>query len=114
MAIHSHSLSKVIERVIRSLQKEGLEIDREAWTKEAEAAERTGSVLSCQAIINNTIRIGMEEEYRRHMWFADAEECEKHGSIEIAQAICALALSVFLTKTKIWLKATNLEKKNMG
>ncbi|KAJ4784238.1 Pre-mRNA-processing factor 6 [Rhynchospora pubera] len=106
------SVSKVIERGIRSLQKEGLEIDRELWMKEAEAAERAGSVLTCQAIVKNTIGIGVEEEDRRDTWVADAEECEKRGSIETARAIYAHALSVFLTKTKIWLKAANLEKKH--
>jgi pre-mRNA-processing factor 6 len=109
---NTQSVSKVIERGIRSLQKEGLEIDREAWMKEAEAAERAGSVLTCQAIIKNTIGIGVEEEDRRRTWVADAEECEKRGSIETARAIYAHALSVFLTKTKIWLKAANLEKKH--
>ncbi|KAJ4803427.1 Pre-mRNA-splicing factor 6 [Rhynchospora pubera] len=106
------SVSKVIERGIRSLQKEGLEIDRELWMKEAEAAERAGSVLTCQAIVKNTIGIGVEEEDRRDTWVADAEECEKRGSIETARAIYAHALSVFLTKSKIWLKAANLEKKH--
>lgn len=109
---NTQSVSKVIERGIRSLQKEGLEIDREAWMKEAEAAERAGSVLTCQAIIKNTVGLGVEEEDRRRTWVADAEECEKRGSIETARAIYAHALSVFLTKTKIWLKAANLEKKH--
>jgi pre-mRNA-processing factor 6 len=45
------SVNKVIERAIRSLQREGMGIDREVWLKEAEAAERAGSVLTCQAIV---------------------------------------------------------------
>ncbi|XXG85541.1 hypothetical protein AAC387_Pa11g0600 [Persea americana] len=44
------------------------------------------------------------------MWVADAEQCKKRGSIETARAIYAHALSVFLTKKSIWLKATQLEK----
>ncbi|KAJ0929993.1 putative tetratricopeptide-like helical domain superfamily, pre-mRNA-processing factor 6/Prp1/STA1 [Helianthus annuus] len=47
-------VGKVIERGIRALQREGVEIDREAWMKEAEAAEWAGYVWTCNAIISNT------------------------------------------------------------
>ncbi|KAH7861766.1 hypothetical protein Vadar_030596 [Vaccinium darrowii] len=103
-------VGKIIERGIRTLQKEGVVIDREAWMKEAEAAERAGSVATCQAIIHNTIGVGVEEEDRKRTWVADAEECKKRGSIETARAIYAHALTVFLTKKSIWLKAAQLEK----
>ncbi|KAL5974512.1 Protein STABILIZED1 [Asimina triloba] len=103
-------VGKIIERGIRSLQREGLDIDREVWMKEAEAAERAGSIVTCQAIIRNTIGIGVEEEDRKRTWVADAEECKKRGSIETARAIYAHGLTVFLTKKSIWLKAAQLEK----
>ncbi|KAL9380019.1 hypothetical protein Peur_028501 [Populus x canadensis] len=103
-------VGKLIERGIRALQREGVVIDREEWMKEAEAAERAGSVATCQAIIKNTIGIGVEEEDRKRTWVADAEECKKRGSIETARAIYAHALTVFLTKKSIWLKAAQLEK----
>ncbi|KAI9128128.1 hypothetical protein K1719_001121 [Acacia pycnantha] len=103
-------VGKIIERGIRALQRDGLTIDREAWMKEAEAAEHAGSVATCQAIIQNTIAIGVEEEDRKRTWVADAEECKKRGSIETARAIYAHALTVFLTKKSIWLKAAQLEK----
>ncbi|KAL3526997.1 hypothetical protein ACH5RR_011653 [Cinchona calisaya] len=103
-------VGKILERGIRALQREGLEIDREVWMREAEAAERAGSVVTCQAIIHNTIGIGVEEEDRKRTWVADAEECKKRGSIETARAIYAHALTVFLTKKSIWLKAAQLEK----
>lgn len=103
-------VGKIIERGIRALQREAVVIDREAWMKEAEAAERAGSVVTCQAIIKNTIGIGVEEEDRKRTWVADAEECKKRGSIETARAIYAHALTVFLTKKSIWLKAAQLEK----
>ncbi|XP_077241716.1 protein STABILIZED1-like [Tasmannia lanceolata] len=104
------TVAKIIDRAIRSLQREGLEIDREAWMKEAEAAERAGSVVTCQAIIHHTIGIGVEDEDRKRTWVADAEECKKRGSIDTARAIYAHALTVFLTKKSIWLKAAQLEK----
>ncbi|KAJ3682229.1 hypothetical protein LUZ60_014802 [Juncus effusus] len=107
---NTESVYKLIERAIESLQKEGMEIDREDWMKEAEIAEQAGSVLTCQAIIKTTIGIGVEEEDRKRTWVADAEECKKRGSIETARAIYAHALSVFLTKKSIWIKAAQLEK----
>ncbi|VFQ86151.1 unnamed protein product [Cuscuta campestris] len=101
---------KIIERGIRALQREGLEIDRESWMKEAEGCERAGSVLTCQAIITNTVGLGVEEEDRKRTWVADAEECKKRGSIETARQIYSHALTVFRTKKSIWLKAAQLEK----
>ncbi|GFP78581.1 protein stabilized1 [Phtheirospermum japonicum] len=41
---NTDSVGKMIERGIKTLKAEGLEIDREMWMKEAEAAERAGSV----------------------------------------------------------------------
>eukprot|EP00252_Welwitschia_mirabilis_P025694 TRINITY_DN8153_c0_g1_i1.p1 TRINITY_DN8153_c0_g1~~TRINITY_DN8153_c0_g1_i1.p1 ORF type:complete len:1021 (-),score=226.59 TRINITY_DN8153_c0_g1_i1:62-3124(-) len=103
-------VGKIIEKAIRSLQREGVVIDREAWMKEAEAAERAGSVATCQAIIKNTIAIGVEEEDRKRTWLADAEECKKKGAVETARAIYAHALTVFVAKKGVWLKAAQLEK----
>uniref|UniRef100_A0A803KYM1 PRP1 splicing factor N-terminal domain-containing protein n=1 Tax=Chenopodium quinoa TaxID=63459 RepID=A0A803KYM1_CHEQI len=103
-------VEKIIDRGIRALQREGVVINREAWMKEAEAAERAGSVVTCQAIIKHTVGVGVEEEDRKRTWVADAEECKKRGSVETARAIYAHAISVFLTKKSIWLKAAQLEK----
>ncbi|KAI8545948.1 hypothetical protein RHMOL_Rhmol07G0077300 [Rhododendron molle] len=103
-------VGKFIENGIRALRKVGVVIDREAWMKEVEAAERAGSVATCQAIVHNTIRVGVEDEDRKRTWVADAEECENRVSIETARAIYAHALTVFLTKKSIWLKAAQLEK----
>ncbi|TXG67669.1 hypothetical protein EZV62_008944 [Acer yangbiense] len=105
-------VGKIIERGVRALQIEEVVIDREAWMKEAEAAEKAGFVVTCQAIISNTIGIGVEEEDRKRTWVADAEECKKRTSIETARAIYAHAFTVFLTKKSIWLKAAHLEKSN--
>ncbi|KAI3676846.1 hypothetical protein L1987_86460 [Smallanthus sonchifolius] len=103
-------VGKIIERGIRALQREGVEIDREAWMKEAEAAERAGSVATCNAIISNTIGIGVEDEDRKATWVADAEECKKRGSIETARAIYSCAIAAFKSKKSVWLKAAQLEK----
>lgn len=105
-----NKVEMITRRGIRALQNGNMVIDREAWMKEAEAAERAGSVATCQAIIKCTIGIGVEKEDRKRTWVADAEECKKRGSIETARAIYDHALSVFLTKKSIWIKAAQLER----
>ncbi|KAK9106816.1 hypothetical protein Syun_022827 [Stephania yunnanensis] len=104
------AVGKIIERAIRSLQRGGVEIDRETWMNEAEAAERAQSVATCHATIQNTIGIGVEDMDRKRTWVADAEECKRRGSIETTRAIYNHALTVFHTKKSIWLKAAHLEK----
>ncbi|KAF7127972.1 hypothetical protein RHSIM_Rhsim11G0018300 [Rhododendron simsii] len=103
-------VGKRIEGGIRMLQKAAVVIDREAWMKEAEAAELAGFVATCPAIIHNMIGVGVEEEDPKKTWVVDAEECKKRGFIETAKAIYAHCLTMFLTKKSIWLKAAQLEK----
>ncbi|MCL7031211.1 hypothetical protein MKW94_011774 [Papaver nudicaule] len=86
-------VGNIIERGIRSFAKRILlDIDREVWMKEVEAAERAGSVLTCQAIIQNTIWVGVEEEDRKTTW----------------SYICSRPYSI--SDKKSWLKADQLEK----
>ncbi|KAI9177455.1 hypothetical protein LWI28_015435 [Acer negundo] len=85
-------VGKIIEKGIRAMQREEVVIDREAWMTEAETAEKGKYVVTCQAIIANTIGIGVEEDDRKRTWVADAEECKKRKSIETARAIYAHAL----------------------
>ncbi|KAM5546596.1 hypothetical protein ABKV19_002401 [Rosa sericea] len=103
-------VGKIIERGIKLLQEQGLVNFRETWMKEAEKVERAGHVAVCQAIIQNSVGVGVEEEDRKRTWLADAEEYMKSGSIETARAIYAHALTVFLTKKSVWRKAAMLEK----
>lgn len=103
-------VGKIIDRAIRSLQREAVVIDREAWMKEAEAAEKAGSVATCQAIIKATVGLGVEEEDRKRTWMADAEECLKRGSVETARSIYQHALGVFPGKKSVWRRAAQLEK----
>ncbi|VVB09607.1 unnamed protein product [Arabis nemorensis] len=107
---NSANVRKIIEKGINALKREGVVIDREKWMEEAEASERAGSVATCKAVVENIIGFEVDEEDRKRTWVADAEECLKRGSIETARAIYAHALTVFLTKKSIWLKAAHLEK----
>lgn len=105
-------VEKLIGMGIRSLQREGMVIHREIWMEKAETAEYAASLATCKAIIRYTLGVGVEDVARERTWVADAEECDKRGSIETARAIYAHALTVFFTRTSIWLKAAKLEKRH--
>lgn len=101
---------KIIGRGMRSLQGHGVIIEREAWMKEAEAAERAGSPATCGAIVRAVATVGVEEQDMKRTWMADAEECIKRGSVEAARAIYAHAITVFPGKKGVWLRAAKLEQ----
>ena len=69
-----------------------------------------------QAIVKNTVHIGVEDEDLLATWMGDAEACvsgnNPTGFIakETARAIYAHALSLFPTKKALWLSAAMLEK----
>lgn len=68
-----HMVEKIIDRAITSLRANGVEINREQWLKDAVECEKSGSVLTCQAIIRTIIGIGVEDEDRKHSWMEDAD-----------------------------------------
>ncbi|XP_022245664.1 pre-mRNA-processing factor 6-like [Limulus polyphemus] len=68
-----HMVEKIIDRAISSLRANGVEINREQWFKDAIECEKSGSVLTCQAIIKTVIGIGVEDEDRKHTWMEDAD-----------------------------------------
>mmetsp|Transcript_13056 Transcript_13056/g.22359 ORF Transcript_13056/g.22359 Transcript_13056/m.22359 type:complete len:902 (-) Transcript_13056:18-2723(-) len=100
----------IIKHAIKALGKKNVNLSREAWLEEAENTEANGYPVTCQAIIQNTIGIGLEEADKKAKWMDDAEECAERGSIQTARAIYAHALSIFPKKKSIWLANAFLEK----
>jgi pre-mRNA-processing factor 6 len=78
--------------------------DREAWLKEAEAAEQSGATITCGAIVRATVHLGVESEDRKRTWLDDAENCMNRGSIATARAILAHALGAYPTKKGVWMR----------
>jgi hypothetical protein len=78
--------------------------DREAWLKEAEAAEQSGATITCGAIVRATVHLGVESEDRKRTWLDDAENCLNRGSITTARAILAHALGAYPTKKGVWMR----------
>lgn len=103
-------VDKIVSQAVKTLTTKGVMTDRELWLQQAEECEKQGSVLTCQAIVRNTIGMNVEEEDRKHTWMDDAERCIAHGAIDTARAVYAHALQVFPEKKSIWRRAANLEK----
>ena len=105
---------KIIPRALKSLQSNGVVIDRQWWMKAAETAEKSDPpmVSTCRAIVAQVVGYDVEEEDRKRTWIADAEECVKNGSIETARAIYAHAVEAFPTRKGVWRRAAVMEKQH--
>ena len=101
----------VMKRAVQSLVRESAMLKREEWIAEAEKCEDDGAVLTCGAIIRETLGYGLDEDDdRKEIWMDDAKSSIARGKYESARAIYAYALRVFVNKKSIWLAAADLEK----
>jgi len=103
-------VGKIIDRGISSLSANGVEINKELWMNDAMDAEKSGSLLTCQAVIKSVIGVGVDEEDRKDTWLDNADQCIEQGALECARAIFAHSLAVFPSKKSIWMKASFFEK----
>ncbi|KAI9624055.1 hypothetical protein H4Q26_017066 [Puccinia striiformis f. sp. tritici PST-130] len=102
---------QTIRQVIRfGLPRNGAELPREQWIKEAEKCESQKSIVTCQAIIKATIHLDVEDEDRRDVWIEDAQSSLANGFVETARSIYSYALNIFPNKAELWRKAADLEK----
>ncbi|KAL2809290.1 hypothetical protein BJX63DRAFT_423967 [Aspergillus granulosus] len=101
----------VMKRAIQSLARENAMLKREEWIAEAEKCEEEGAVLTCGAIIRETLGWGLDEDDdRKDIWMDDAKASIARGKYETARAIYAYALRVFVNRKSIWLAAADLER----
>jgi pre-mRNA-processing factor 6 len=108
---NEEAVRKVIRNAVKSLTGHGVQIDRDEWITEARKCEKAGSVITCQAIIMETIGLNIEDEDRKSTWCEDAENALADGAIQTARAIYAHATTVFPEKQSLWLRLCHLEKK---
>ena len=101
----------VMKRAVQSLAQESAMLKREEWISEAEKCEDERAILTCGAIIRETLGYGLDEDDdRKEIWMDDAKSSIGRGKYETARAIYAYALRVFINKKSIWLAAADLEK----
>ncbi|RWA10819.1 hypothetical protein EKO27_g4277 [Xylaria grammica] len=101
----------VMKRAAQVLVKESAMPKREEWITEAEKCEEEGAIITCGAIIRETLGYGLDEDDdRKEAWLEDARGSIDRGMYETARAIYAYALRVFPTSKTIWLAAADLER----
>lgn len=108
----SDKVDAIMATAVAGLRKNGVELPREEWLKEAYKCEANGSVITCQAIIKSTIYLDLDEEDRYDKWLEDADTAANvDHKIETARAIYAYALQVFPERATLWNRAADLEKR---
>ncbi|RJE25933.1 factor Prp1 [Aspergillus sclerotialis] len=101
----------VMKRAVQSLARENAMLKREEWLAEAEKCEEEGAILTCGAIVRETLGWGLDEDDdRKDIWMDDARGCIARGKYETARAVYAYALRVFVNRKSIWLLAADLER----
>lgn len=103
----------LMKRGVQSLAKESAMLKREEWLTEAEKCEEEGAVLTCGAIIRETLGYSLDEDDdRKDIWMDDAKSSISRDRFVTARAIYAYALRVFPTSKTIWLAAAELEREH--
>ncbi len=69
---HADTVRKVIARALKSLQANGVIIDRETWLREAENAEQSTPpmILTCRALVEEVVDMGVDPVDRERTWCA--------------------------------------------
>eukprot|EP00040_Diaphanoeca_grandis_P014388 m.72998 g.72998 ORF g.72998 m.72998 type:complete len:977 (-) comp24508_c0_seq1:61-2991(-) len=104
------NVGNMIRAGVKSLRTNGVEINRDEWIKEAEAAEKIASIETAQSIVREVLGEGIEDEDRKNQWLEDAETCVTHESFACARAVYAHMISHFKADESIWLRAAYFEK----
>jgi pre-mRNA-processing factor 6 len=107
---HDEVIDKIIQRAVKSLEKNEAVVTRAQWLQEAEAAESSGAPLTSAAIIKYTIGKDVDDEDRQRTWTEDAKGAAARGSIATARAILSHALHEFPSKRTLWTQAIDLER----
>lgn len=103
----------LMKRGVQSLAKESAMLKREEWITEAEKCEEEGAILTCGAIIRETLGYSLDEDDdRKDIWMEDARSSISRERFATARAMYAYALRVFPTSRTVWLAAGELEREH--
>ncbi|EGP86941.1 unnamed protein product [Zymoseptoria tritici ST99CH_3D1] len=102
---------KVMNRAVKALARESAMLKREEWIAQAELCEDEGALVTCRAIIQETIGWGLDkDDDRKKLWLDDAKSSVNRGQYETARAIYAVAMKEFYHRKSVWLSAADLER----
>ena len=102
----------VIRRAVKVLTKNGVQMKRDDWLREAEVAEKNQNIMTCNAIVKACADIGIDEDEREKTWLEDAVHFTEKKSFETARAILKHAISVYPKKHNLWIKLIEFEKQH--
>ncbi|KAI4216800.1 MAG: hypothetical protein LQ351_000749 [Letrouitia transgressa] len=101
----------VMGRAVQGLARENAMLKREEWIAEAEKCESEDALLTCEAIVHQTLGYGLvEDDDRNDLWVEDAKGSIGRGMYCTARAIFQHILRVFPNSTNGWHEAVDLEK----
>ncbi|EDQ91448.1 uncharacterized protein MONBRDRAFT_14895 [Monosiga brevicollis MX1] len=106
------NVERVVATGIKSLQANGVEINRDHWLEEAQRCDLAGSPITAQAIVRAVIGYGIEDEDRKETWIDDAKNFVNHEAFNCARAVYAQALAVYKVDDELWLEAAFFEKEH--
>ena len=107
----SSMVRKVMSKGIRALASESAMLSREDWIAEAERCEEEGAILTCGAIVEETIGMGLDEDDdRKEIWMDDGKASIARGKYNTARSIYGHARKVFYSKKSVWLAAADIER----
>jgi len=104
----------IIEKAVRSLEKNDAVVSRDQWLKEAEIAEAADAPETASSIVKWTVGLGVDVEDRMRTWADDATSMLARGAVATARAVLAHGLAAFPLKRSLWLQAVELERKHGG
>ena len=112
-------VSKILRKAIKNLQRHQVKMSREGWLEQAIVAEQGDSMVTCQAIISETMHLGLEidqfadekerKKQARTIWLEDVDGCLREGAIGAAKAILTNAIAIDSGKKSLWMRAQQLE-----
>lgn len=104
-------ISVIMQRAVKMLARESAMLSREQWIAEAEQCEEEGAPLTCQAIVEQTLGWGLDEDDdRKKIWQDDAKSSIVRGRYQTARSMFAYAIRVFTSSSTLWLAAADMER----
>ena len=92
-----------------------MKLSRDQWLQQAVLAEQGDSLVTCKAIVKETMDHGLDldefmnekekKKQTRQIWLENIDACVNQGAIETAKAIITNAITLDSGKKSLWMRA---------